>query len=370
MAKRKPVVAEVDPAWVELCARFPAQTELKSSLYALPSALIERIQAETKGFFSAEQLAFEEALGAGGRTGFFRGWSFRYPLLGNSSEPDEECDVVDRKMRQLTIELIQATGAGEREVDEYFALEKRMKEQVVARERGYAGWLVTDPGFHISRALFQRAWSTPLQLRDSLPQLPVSYFGEKIKEPPKADIPFHVASCSFLQAWCLKGLCTWELPIPVQTNVATSSVHPAGSLGDAGCTLFVPWYLARDQKLTLRDIFGRQALVTRLRHLQPWLEKNSEQLGHERFGQMLQFYVYFELALKSRYADKLFGKTKAIDRALGHFFKQLDPDSDGGISVGDAVKKTREAMSRRLKDCEVAVSQQSKKPSRSISSTH
>lgn len=84
---------------------------------------------------------------------------------------------------------------------------------------------------------------------------------------------------------------------------------------------------------------------------------------------MLQLYVYFELGLKSRYADKLFGKTKAIDRALGQFFKQLDPDSDGGISVGDAVKKTREEMSRRLKDCEVAVSHQSKKTKRSTSST-
>lgn len=208
MAQRKPVVAEVDPAWDELCASFPDQTRKKNSLYAIPRDLIERIQAEAKGFFSAEQLAFETALCDGGRTGFFRGWSFRYPLLENSREPDGECDAVERRIRTLTIDLIRATGAGEREIDEYFAVEKRMKQEVAARERGYVGWLVTDPGFHIARAGFQRTWPTRLQIRDSLPQLSVSYLGEKIKEPPQAEIPFYVASCEFLQTWCLKGLCT------------------------------------------------------------------------------------------------------------------------------------------------------------------
>lgn len=342
----------VDRDWNHLCERFPLLTAGKEAIYALPGPLIERIQAEATGFFDEEQLAFESALNEGDRTGFFLGRSFHSALLSVADPASEDRSDLGRQIKKMLADEIRATGAGKREVDDYFAIEVRLKRELFARQRGYAGWLVTDAGFHVARESFRREWRRDFEAQESRPTLPVSDFGETPKSPDKKDLPFFVAYWMFLQKWCLRGLCTWELPIPIQASVANPSEHPHNMLGDAGCSVFVPWYLARDQKLTLRDILGHESLITSLNHLQDWLEKSPNNLGHERFGQMLQLYVYYELALKARYSDRLRRNTKAIDRALGQYLKQVDLNSDSAITVGDSVKKIREEMSQRLKRCE------------------
>lgn len=355
MSKRKSSKKEgepADPAWVDLCERWPTLTAGKETIYSLPIGLIERIRAESKKFFTAEQLAFEEALAAGGRTGFFRGYSFRYSLLDASLEHDPECDAISADVRRMTEDQMRTRGASERDITDHFAADERLKNEIAARERGYIGWLVTDPGFNLMRKQFRKVWTEHAAQGSDLPQLPVSFLGEKTPIPSDSDKPYVIAEWKFLQTWCLRGMTTWELPMPLRANIAGNSIHPAQSLGDAGCTLFVPWYLVRDQKLTLRDVFASQLHQASLDHLSPWFQKGPKNLGHERYGQMLQLYVYYELALKDRYLGNLRGNTKPVDRALGQFLRSLAPDDDKTIAVGESIKKVRELLNRRLKECD------------------
>jgi hypothetical protein len=344
----------LDDNWLALCHRFPSLTSGKEAIYALPPKLIERIQAESKHFFNAEQLEFEAALAAGGRTGFFRGYSFKHPLLDTEPESDPECDAIDADLRRSLEEQMRSYGASRDEIDEYFATERRHKGEIAARARGYIGWLVTDPAFRSMRNQFRRNWAPRAAGGNDLPQLPVSFLGEKMPIPSDADKPFIIAAWQFCQTWCLRGMATWELPIPISANVTGPSLHPVQSLGDSGCTVFIPWYLARDQRLTLRDILASESLRVPLNHLQPWFQKGPKNLGHYRYGQMLQIYVYYELALKNRYGDMLNGNTKPIDRALGQFLRSLSLDQDAAASADDSTKKLRELLNRRLKNASTA----------------
>jgi len=340
------------PAWRELRSNFPTFVEGKETIYAIPSGLLKRIRAECRGLLTVEEIAFETELSANDRTGFFRGRPFHYPLLAIEADEPSDNDELSEKIRQMTIEQFRSTGAGDTEVEAYFASERRFHREITSRQRGYVGWLVTDPGFHVMREAFKKNWRARIKGAEELPQLPVSIIGEKMPAPSKSDIPFFLDSWKLLRFWCLRGFCTWELPIPVDANVGGTSIHPPEIPGSSGCTVFVPWFLARDQKLTLRDFLANQSLRANLSHLHPWLEKGPKNFGHERYGQMLRIYVYYHLALQNRYSDRLIGKTKAIDRAFAQFLSEVDPESDAAATVGETVKRTREELGRRLKSCQ------------------
>ena len=347
-----------DADWHRLSHEFPEHTKA-SSLYAIPARLIERIKAEAPNLFSPEDLEFEAALNAGERTGFFRGQSFTYALLRDSSVLSESADEVqqrlDADLQRMTEEQVRDAGGGDQELNDLRHMRQRLKEEIALRQRAFAGWLVTDAGFHLTRQEFQTSWKADYERRWPYELLPPKLLDLKPDKVSKEDLPFFTSYLQFCQMWNLRALLTWELPTPVDPGIVLPTVHSLYRLGNAGCQFFVPWYLARDERLTLFDIMGPAALTTKLDHLGPWLNRTSKNFSLERFAAMLPLYVYLELAIKSRYESRLYGNTAALDRALGQFIKNINPDSHAAISVEDTVKKIRMKMSERLKECENAV---------------
>lgn len=98
MARRSAGPSEGDDVeWRQLSREFPDRTR-DESLYALPAGLIERIRREAPKLFTPEDIAFETALNANGRTGFFLRQSFRYPLLAEAFDPAAEPDVEQQRL--------------------------------------------------------------------------------------------------------------------------------------------------------------------------------------------------------------------------------------------------------------------------------
>jgi hypothetical protein len=146
----------------------------------------------------------------------------------------------------------------------------------------------------------------------------------------------------------LESLVTWDLPQPVDAELVNKAPYDLESLGNAGLLLFVPWYLLFDKEFDLHKLAAHRLLTIPSWHIKHWFAKDPKKLGYERFGHMLQLYVYWELAFKSRYGKRLFGLTKQLDRAFGQFIYQTPKEGDRGITVEDSMKKLRQELSRRL----------------------
>ena len=92
------------------------------------------------------------------------------------------------------------------------------------------------------------------------------------------------------------------------------------------------------------------ALATTLNHLSPWIERKPKNFGLDRYAVMLQLFVYLELALKARYRTKVYGKIPDLDHAFGRFIRGADDEDE----PSDSIKKIRQFMQRRLKECVAA----------------
>jgi hypothetical protein len=358
--KRRTSRVEPDDTWRQISRDFPRQTGVSDTIYALPTALIARIRGEAPQFFRQEDIEFETALAGGGRTGFFTGRAFTFPLLNSLQETTTTKPLtdserrVDSQIRAMMESEVVSAGGGEREIELFFQLRKRLENEIERRRRGYVGWLMTDPGFCICRAEFQRNWRSEFEERWPESTLPIALGGQP---PPvsKEDRPYFVEYWKLCQRWGLRTLHSWELPEPIDAGVLHPTVHSLDGLGDAGCLLFVPWYLARDETITLRQMMEPISLMTKLMHLGPWLERSPKNFGIDRFAVLMQLFVYFELAIKRRYSERLRGHSVAIYRAIGQFISQIDPDSEMAISAEESIKKVRVMLKKRLRACTDAI---------------
>ena len=111
--------APVNSEWRELTERFTEQTRgLTDAVYALPPRLVDFINVELAGFFTEDEIAFERALAANGRTGFFLQQPFQYPLLDtNEIEPQDEVTVrleaLNETLREMLADEMRARGRSE-----------------------------------------------------------------------------------------------------------------------------------------------------------------------------------------------------------------------------------------------------------------
>jgi hypothetical protein len=119
---------------------------------------------------------------------------------------------------------------------------------------------------------------------------------------------------------------------------------------EAGLHIFVPNYLLRDRNLSVYEIAELQNGPADIAHLDGWLEDRLNHWGYERYAQMLDLYVYLELALKRRYGQRLKGKTGKLDEAFTRFW--LEPKNDLQVHARiESTAKTRQELQRRLKAC-------------------
>ena len=119
---------------------------------------------------------------------------------------------------------------------------------------------------------------------------------------------------------------------------------------EAGLHIFVPNYLLRDRNLSIYEIAELQNGPTNIAHLDGWLEHRSAHWGYERYAQMLDLYVYLELAIRRRYGERLKGQIGRLDEAFTGFWLE----SKDGIQVlarKESTAKTRQELQRRLKAC-------------------
>ena len=74
-------------------------------------------------------------------------------------------------------------------------------------------------------------------------------------------------------------MASWDLPILMRPELTLPSLYQLSDLGEAGVTIFLPWYLLRDKDLTVRDIASLRRIREIPQGVEPWVRRRSQELG-------------------------------------------------------------------------------------------
>jgi hypothetical protein len=329
----------VSDSWSRMKSKYRGHPSwAQEAVYALPHALTSLIAKKLPRFFAPEEEQFERDLADAG-AGFFKGWAFAYPPLGSTgttsppSELDERVDASTKRVLQLLEDDMKSRGVSEPQIRA--DLERSHRELEVTEEVrwGYAGWLVTSPEF---RRQCQHIKAGAVD--GNPPRLPLTFTGYA-DEPTTTE---GVLAQQFLRSWAVEGFATWELPIPLRPELSSPALYDIRSIAGAGVTVFVPWYLLRHRTIDLYALFDARQRQHMPPHLGEWF--NNSKWGPPRYLRMLRLYVYLELGLRRRYANRVERAVRRIDECFGQFFKHFGDDANE-----ESVRVVRLELQKRLK---------------------
>lgn len=340
-----------DEAWRSLRKRFPHHAALGGeTTYALPVRLIDLITKQMPGFLSSEDEKFERSLAEAAPQGFFRRRRIWYAPLALQVGAAQDPGDVDKRLQdsrsnaRSTIEKqLRSHGASAATIREFSRIARREDESVTRWQNGYAGWLATSAEFHQDLGSVRQAFGDQGG-RARLPRIEPTLTGH-----PRDSSDFIARWLPFCQKWGIEGLATWDLPIPMRPQITTPCFYPPEYLAASGVLLFVPWFLLRHRGFDLNEVGEQNQLLLTSPGLKEWTSPKEKNWGPLRYHTMLKLFVYFELALKRRYSDRLRGRVAAFDQV---FIELLDPSADRGRGVRDTpdnVKKVRLRLASRLR---------------------
>jgi hypothetical protein len=349
-----PRSADDAAAWHALSKQFPAHPALAGeSIYALPSRLIDVICQELPTLFSVDDEEFERELAAASPVGFFRQQPIWYPPLGMQGRgpvPVEESEL-DRRFRRAVESIesmrkdeMRANGASNALIEQNIKYAGNQVKMIEEWRSAYAAWLVTSAAFRRDRDNLRAAVSDSSS-DPVLPRMAVSITGRVHEDRTEEFVMWWLP---FLRKWGLEGLATWDLPLPMQPEMAKSNLYPAEDLSGAGLLVFLPWYLLRHRGTDFYALAELKYLAEMHADLGEWLRPAEKNWGASRYYVMLQIFVFLELALKPRYGDRLRGKMQRLDFAVGRFLASAPSENGDDADMTDSVKRVRLHMAKRL----------------------
>ena len=336
------------PAWQLLLEKHPDRPVCQKKQYS-PTAINRRSTHLVPGFLSEEDELFERDLSEAAPSGFFRQSPFAYSPLAPRPPAPAAKDELGRKMREsaarikdMLSEDMRERGVPDVMIGRYFEYSSEENEAIEERRWSYAGWAVTCSEFQ--RELdFVRSQAKKPGDQVRLPELPITFLGGQCLTGVHQDDDLWQI---FLQKWGLESLATWDLPVPMRPELAEPSFYSLPDIRSAGLTLFIPWYLLRDKNVSLHDLANRQILLQLPPPLKDWLDPKPKNWGHKRYSMMLSLYVYLELGLKRRYADRIRGNLTSLDKAFAEFL--ISRKENLRQSPDESIRKIRLEMMRRI----------------------
>ena len=340
----------ISEEWRELSGCFPSIAKrCGDAVYAIPERLVTAIHEVVPTLFTSEDLAFEMHLARTGMTGFFLTQPFSYWILSshNSDARSQSDRSIDEEIRSLLVDEAAAAGRRESTVDDYLrAVDQREKSNRL-RQAGYVGWLISEATYRSEMNAYNSKWKSSVARRGRFPTVRKSFLGEQTKID-KRSRRFWTDTIMLCRRWGLETCVTWELPVPLSPGLETKDFYVRPDIDEAGLHIFVPNYLLRDRNLSVYEIAELQNGPADIAHLDGWLEDRLAHWGYERYAQMLDLYVYLELAIRRRYGERLKGQTGRLDEAFTRFWHESKDDLEVQARK-ESTAKTRQELQRRLK---------------------
>jgi hypothetical protein len=345
--------------WERFCARHDDHPALQShTLYAIPERLLDAIEQESPDFLTAREKRFERDLARFGGVGFHCGRPIRFALLpelqpraldADDRKWQRRLDATNREIDQRQYEQMVLLGRTDAQVQQHRRQSEQFRSRIIERQRGYVGWLLTNPDFRAERDAFFARWKNALRRASKNDGEPISLGQRPDRMPRKRTREFWADAVRFLWKWGLQAMPTPELPLPMDPGLERPSFADPIDLRAAGPVLFIPWYLVIDKDMRLNELVETHRLDTPLSHLEDWLRSSIKRSwGFERFGTILRLYIWIGLALGRRYPDRMAGRVTHLDRALARFEAGGPATEDAIAKRADSIRRTRAEMNRRL----------------------
>ena len=190
----------------------------RDAVYAIPVELLERIDGDLPNWLSPAELAqerrFAELCAGRNSVGVFLGEFVGHDFLLHDPMPS-------------SAELYRLLD-GERHFANRAQLENSLRsanerlQPLNERLEAYLGWLVTDPQYRQELAALRQKWEADLVRLGRIPQIPVEQELERWRQTSELDQrDQQLASefSAFYERWQLRGLASWDLPIPQGANL-------------------------------------------------------------------------------------------------------------------------------------------------------
>jgi hypothetical protein len=304
--------------WERFCERHPDHPALRNNtLYAIPEGLLRAIEQESPDFLTATEKRFERDLARYGGVGFHCGRPIRFKLFGEmqrqpfnpaESRWRQRIDAAERRIDQSFEEYMTSLGRHQAEVVAHRQQRDEFRKRILERQRGYVGWLLTNPDFRAQRDGFFAQWMRRLRLASRESGVSLDQGQRPSKTPRKTTRDFWADAVQFLWRWGLEAMVTPDLPLPLDPGLERPNFGDQSSLRAAGMVFFIPWYLVVDKDMRLDELIDNYRLEAPLSHLEDWLRSPlGRGWGFERFAVILRLYVWIGLALQRRYPDRMAG---------------------------------------------------------------
>ena len=331
--------------WRQFSTTHAGHPALKDDvIYALPAKLIDAIVSEPKlkTFFSDDDLAFEHDLAALAGGGFFLQRPFQSTF--RSDHLFDEVRRTDRELRRSHLSDHATSIKRDLRAERPDRLQAASRDIRLSRW-GFAGWLVTDPVFRAERDAFRNRWRKIVGKLGGFPPRPSIDKPFRVKDKYSA---FYTDYMALLNRWGLECLETWDLVVPLTALHLGPGRSVDPSFAVAGFTLWVPAYQLREEQSRL-SLMAEFYLETMPDHLRGWVQERSKQWGTTRFARLLNLFICLELALRSRYSDRMRRCTEKLDNAIARSLS--DDPKNSGTGMSDSIKKIRLMLSQRLRAC-------------------
>jgi hypothetical protein len=351
--------------WLRLKRRFPNHPAIQAeSLYVLPPDLISAIDKQLPKLLNPADIEFELELAQLEDVGFFRQRSITCPILPWGGRLGVGDPSLQRRIERSSAAIDQmlrdewsAAGCNDLQVEHIVQQRAEIRRQIKLRQQGYLGWLVTDGRFRGELNRLRHAWDQQHKRSAILPSLPLELFGQRRTRPAPEVADSEHDSIKLLWKWGLQGFGSWDLPLPLSPALTGSNLYSLTDQEAAGTVLFVPWYFLVNRDMGLEEIIDQHRLEHPQPHLQSWIRgRESKRFGVMRFALMLKLYVWIELVLRRRYAERLEGQLGRVDRAIAHYLcSDQERHRLGRIEkLAENVRRVRLQMNKRLQEIDVS----------------
>jgi hypothetical protein len=244
-------------------------------------------------------------------------------------------------IERMIAKLREAAGRPTLEVREAMRQERQEKELFQRKKEAYAGWLLADPTYRREVRTLREQWEETVAELGGFPSLREESGEETGATPHPEQAACAGALRAFCHRWCLQGLLTWDIPLPLNAAMDAVLDAPRHLAPGEGVAVELPWPLLSGSQIDVRAVLRRLRFEWVPEHLRGWVcQENSglaaEVTCHHFFG----LYRLLNLVLLRRYAPACRGRIEKLELACADILHRTP----------ELVHRVRQKLARKLRE--------------------
>jgi hypothetical protein len=290
-------------------------------LYVIDPQLKNLIRREIPRFFTSRDSAFENDLAETVSVGFVDERAIGLKRINPAL--DARMKQSSGQIEEMLAEEYEKQGVKRSLIKLFDVKRADHVADIEHRQRGFLGWLVTNPDYWNEVAKLRGKWEAVVR-KCGFTRLKIWLLHglDDDRWPMDCVEDFR----AFYLRWNLQTMTTWELPVPIQYDLG-DGLQSEPDLQQAGLVMFLPWYLLAGEPFDVREALRYHSLVLTPGHLQQKNLKGNvrrRELGDISYAHIHYLYRNLILVLLRRYGPECKGRLEKLDEMFARCLKLKD----------------------------------------------